>query len=69
MALTPSQILARHEAAEREDDLRKVTATLDYLVKGGHVIRPGRGYHLPSSGRGFDSRRPHRVMCRDIVDT
>ena len=47
-ALTPSQILTRLEAAEREDDLRKVTATLDYLVKSGHVIRPGRGHYLPS---------------------
>ena len=46
--LTPSQILARLVAAERDDDLRKVTATLDYLVKSGLVIRPSRGCYLPS---------------------
>ena len=47
-ALTPSQILACLEAAKRDDDLRKVTATLDYLVKSGLVVRPGRGHYLPA---------------------
>ena len=46
--LTPSQILARLVAAGRDDDLRKVTATLDYLVKSGLVVRPSRGHYLPS---------------------
>lgn len=46
--LSPSEILVRLVAAERDDDLRKVTATLDYLVKGGYVSRPSRGRYLAS---------------------
>jgi hypothetical protein len=44
--LAPSEILARLLAAGRTDDLRKVTATLDYLVKGELVKRPSRGRYL-----------------------
>ena len=46
--LSPTQILTRLLAAGRNDDLHKVTATLDYLVKAGLVIRPERGRYLGS---------------------
>ena len=44
--LTPSDILKALSAAERDDDLRAVTATLDYLVKRGRIQRPNRGRYL-----------------------
>jgi hypothetical protein len=44
--LSPSEILVRLVAAERDDDLRKVTATIDYLVKSQLVTRPSRGRYL-----------------------
>ena len=44
--LTPSDILNTLAATKRVDDLRAVTATLDYLVKRGRVQRPDRGRYL-----------------------
>ena len=44
--LSPTEILSRLVAAERDDDLRKVTATLDYLVKSQLVTRVTRGRYL-----------------------
>lgn len=44
--LSPTEILTRLLAAERDDNLRKVTATLDYLVKSRLVTRPSRGRYL-----------------------
>lgn len=44
--LSPSEILVRLLASERDDDLRKVTATIDYLVKSHLITRPSRGRYL-----------------------
>ncbi len=44
--LSPSEILAHLLASGRDDDLRRVTATLDYLVKAGRVVRPERGRYI-----------------------
>lgn len=45
-SLSPSEILTHLLAAGRDDDLRRVTATLDYLVKAGQVVRPERGRYI-----------------------
>ncbi len=45
-SLSPSEILTRLLALGRDDDLRRVTATLDYLAKAGHVARPERGRYI-----------------------
>lgn len=44
--LSPYEILTGFLAAERDDDLRKVTATLDYLLKSRLVSRPSRGRYF-----------------------
>ena len=44
--LSPSEILTQLLASGRDDDLRRVTATLDYLVKAGQVVRPERGRYI-----------------------
>ena len=44
--LSPTEILSRLVAAERNDDLRKVTATVDYLVKSQLITRVTRGRYL-----------------------
>ena len=44
--LSPSEILTQLLASNRDDDLRRVTATLDYLVKKGQVSRPERGRYI-----------------------
>ena len=44
--LSPSEILAQLLASGRDDDLRRVTATLDYLAKTGQVVRPERGRYI-----------------------
>ena len=44
--LSPSEILTQLIASSRDDDLRRVTATLDYLVKTGQVTRPERGRYI-----------------------
>lgn len=44
--LSPSDILTHLLHSGRDDDLRAVTATLDYLVKRGRVQRPVRGRYL-----------------------
>ena len=45
-SLSPSEILTHLLASGRDDDLRRVTATLDYLVKAGQVARPERGRYI-----------------------
>ena len=45
-SLSPSEILTHLLALGRDDDLRRVTATLDYLAKAGHVARPERGRYI-----------------------
>ena len=44
--LRPSEILSRLLVGRRTDDMRKVTATLDYLTKCRLVTRPSRGRYL-----------------------
>ena len=44
--LGPSDILTSLQAAGRTKELRKVTATLDYLMKRGLITKPDRGRHL-----------------------
>lgn len=44
--MSPTELLGSLHAAGRSDELRSVTATLDYLLKAGSVQRPGRGRYL-----------------------
>ena len=44
--LTPSEITTRLSAEGRNDSREAVTATLDYLLKQGLVLRPSRGRYL-----------------------
>jgi len=44
--LGPSDLLRSLRAAGRTEDLRAVTATLNYLVKGRRVTKPERGRYL-----------------------
>lgn len=44
--MSPTEVLAALHAAERDDELRSVTATLDYLLKSDSVRRPARGKYL-----------------------
>jgi hypothetical protein len=44
--LSLTEIVASLSAAGRSDDRRLVTATLDYLLKQKHVLRPSRGRYL-----------------------
>jgi hypothetical protein len=44
--LSPTEVLQALRAAGRSEDLRSVTATLDYLLKAESVQRPSRGRYL-----------------------
>ncbi len=44
--LTPTEIVLRLNAGGRQEDRRSVTATLDYLLKRGLVLRPSKGLYL-----------------------
>lgn len=44
--LSPKEIRSRLTSAGRDDEMRSLTATLDYLVKKGSVSKAGRGQYL-----------------------
>lgn len=44
--MSPSEVTAALTNAGRNDELRSVTATLVHLLKGGRVVRQGRGRYL-----------------------
>lgn len=44
--MSPTELVQALRAAGRSDELRSVTATLDYLLKSGSVERPSRGRYL-----------------------
>lgn len=44
--MSPKELLQSLESAGRTEDLRSVTATLDYLLKAESVQRPSRGRYL-----------------------
>jgi len=46
LTLSPTEILGRLTASGRTEDLRLVTATLNYLLGRGAVTRPERGRYL-----------------------
>ncbi|WP_334144243.1 hypothetical protein [Rhabdothermincola sp.] len=44
--MSPTELLHALQASGRAEDLRSVTATLDYLLKADRVRRPERGHYL-----------------------
>lgn len=46
--MSPTVVLMALQAVGRKEELRSVTATLDYLLKARSVQRPARGRYLAS---------------------
>ena len=67
--LSPSEILTQLIASSRDDDLRRVTATLDYLVKTGQVTRPAplNASNCAEKGVIFSEKARAGLECDDFM--